>query len=115
MQKGDEVIIALMIFFSIIKTDRFEEDPEMESISVVCQTDGFFKVPYWDSWDNCLLGTTCEDPALVPYEGTITVTPKVMEVETEEACAVEGSVLDIRCPSFQQIYMLGATYGREQQ
>ena len=87
----------------------------MESISVVCQPDGFFEVPSLDSWDNCLLGTICEDPPIVPDEGTLTVTPKVMEVEIEEKCTVDGSVLDIKCPSFQQIYILGASYGREQQ
>ena len=85
----------------------------MESISVVCQDDGFFEVPSVEAWETCLLGTTCEDPPDTPYEGTVTVTPQITEVEREEKCAVDGSVMDIRCPSFQQIYILGATYGRE--
>ena len=92
----------------------FEKDPAMESISVTCQTDGFFEVPSLDSWDACLLGTSCEEPPAVPYEGTMTVTPLIMKVETEEICAVDGSMLHIKCPSFQQIYVLGASYGREQ-
>ena len=60
----------------------------MESISVICQPDGFFEVPSLDSSDNCLLGTICEEPPIVSDEGTLTVTPKVMEVETVEKCEV---------------------------
>ena len=86
----------------------------MGSIDVECQTDGFFKVPEEDAWENCLLGSYCEQPPEAPYEGSITITPKVMQLETEKQCAVDGAMLDIKCPSFQQIYILGATYGREQ-
>ena len=93
---------------------RFEDDPHLKSIDVTCQTDGFFEVPEEDNWENCLLGTYCEQPPTTPYEGTMTITPKVMQLETEELCAVDGAVLEIKCPSFQQIYVLGASYGREQ-
>ena len=85
----------------------------MVSIDVECQPDGFFKVPEEDSWENCLLGSYCEPPPEAPFEGSIAVTPKVMELETEKLCAVDGTELSIKCPSFQQIFVFGASYGRE--
>ena len=91
---------------------RFEDDPDLESISMVCQPDGFFEVPDEDSWERCLIGPTCVDPPETPFEGDVTITPKVMEVEIEEKCVVQGEDLKIKCPSFQQIYIVAASYGR---
>ena len=91
---------------------RFEDDSDQESISVVCQSDGFFEVPDEESWERCLIGPTCVDPPNAPFEGTVTVIPKVMEVEIEEKCAVDGHQLEVKCPSFQQIYVVEASYGR---
>ena len=93
---------------------RFEDDPFKESVSVTCQTDGFFEVPEEEEWENCILGISCEPPPTEPYEGTMIITPKLMEVETEDVCGVDGAELKIKCPSFQQIYILGGSYGREQ-
>ena len=86
----------------------------MESIDVECQPDGFFKVPEEDAWENCVLGSYCEQPPEAPFEGSIKITPKVMELEPKKLCAVDGASLEIKCPSFQQIFIFGASYGREQ-
>lgn len=86
----------------------------MESIDVECQPDGFFKVPEEDEWENCVLGSYCEQPPEAPFEGRITVTPKIMQLEPEKLCGVDGANIEIKCPTFQQIYIISASYGREQ-
>ena len=71
-------------------------------------------MPEYSEWDNCVLGSYCEQPPDAPYEGSITVTPKIMQLEHQTLCAVDGTTVDIKCPTFQQIYIISASYGREQ-
>ena len=82
--------------------------------SVVCQPDGFFKVPTADSWPKCVLGPSCDVPPNIPYEGSRFIIPKIVETEFSQACGVEGKNLIITCPSFQTIYVKSALYGRKQ-
>lgn len=92
---------------------RFEEDPEQEVFSVVCQSDGFFKVPKEDSWPKCVQGPSCDIPPNIPFEGSRLVIPKVVDTEFSQSCAVDGNSVVLKCPSFQTIYVKSALYGRK--
>jgi hypothetical protein len=48
----------------------------------------------------------------VPEEGILEFDPIVYEQETVETCAITNDKLDLKCPSFLQVYIPSATFGR---
>ena len=46
-------------------------------------------------------------------DGIREITPKIFDMPLLEECAVDGTDLNIKCPSFLSIYVKSATYGRE--
>lgn len=93
---------------------RFEEDPNQVVYSLVCQDDGFFDAPdNEDDWPRCVLGPTCEEPPDIPYEASRLIIPKTIENEAKVACVKEGSSLQLKCPTFQSLYIQAVRYGRK--
>ena len=46
-------------------------------------------------------------------DGIREIKPKIFDMPLLEVCAVDGSDLNIKCPSFLNIYVKSASYGRE--
>ena len=55
----------------------------------------------------------CPIPPEVPLDGKRLIIPKILEVEITEACGAEETIMLMKCPSFQQLYIEEARYGRE--
>ena len=51
-------------------------------------------------------------PPEVPFEGFLNISSPVHEVDTVDTCQVDGEDLEIACPSFLNIFIQSATYGR---
>ena len=92
---------------------RYEEDPDIEMFSYTCTDTGFFEIPKESAWPTCLRGPLCDLPPEIPQEGTRLIIPKVMELEIPNICGAEATNILIKCPSFQQIYIKEAQYGRK--
>ena len=61
---------------------------------------------------NCFLAPLCPKPPETPFEGKLTHVPKIIDVEPEEVCVVDGEPLNIKCHSFLDIQIVSTTYGR---
>lgn len=59
-----------------------------------------------------LLGPLCNFPPNPPFEGTLENIPIIFPKEAEEACDIDGNRVDIKCPSFLNIYITSGYYGR---
>lgn len=59
-----------------------------------------------------LLGPLCNFPPNPPFEGTVENIPIIFLKEAEEACDIDGTVVNIKCPSFLNIYITSGYYGR---
>lgn len=81
--------------------------------SLVCQDDGFFEIPNEDDWPKCVLGPTCEEPPKLPIEGSRQIIPMEIENEVAEVCHKDGSSFELKCPTFQSLYIQSASYGRK--
>ena len=55
----------------------------------------------------------CPIPPEIPLDGKRLIIPQTMEVEITEACGAEETNMLMKCPSFQQLYIKEARYGRE--
>ena len=63
--------------------------------------------------NNCL-GPLCPTPPAAPFEGLVKNTPAIFPLVEEEACDIDGTVLNVKCPSFLHIYIMSGYYGRKQ-
>jgi len=59
-----------------------------------------------------LLGPLCNFPPNPPFEGTLENIPIIFPKEAEEAFDIDGNRVDIKCPSFLNIYITLGYYGR---
>ena len=71
----------------------------------------------WSTGQDCVSyflfpGPLCVPPPEVPYEGFLNISSPVHEVDTVDTCQVDGEDLEIACPSFLNIFVQSATYGR---
>ena len=60
-----------------------------------------------------LLAPLCSSPPEVPVEGFLNISSPVHDVENVDTCQTDGEDLELVCPSFLNIYIRSATYGRK--
>ena len=47
------------------------------------------------------------------YSGKRQIVPGVFELEVSESCAIDEASLDLKCPTFQRVYIMSTKYGRK--
>ena len=55
----------------------------------------------------------CSPPPDVPFEGFLNISSPVHDVQNVDTCETDGEELEIVCPSFLNVYIRSATYGRK--
>ena len=117
---GDPIQFGDKVTFVCERGMKFEDEPEKKYEEYQCQNGslpgterGYFKIPEDDKWPRCVKGPLCIPPPDAPFEGFINISSPVHDVEIIDACQVDGEDLEIVCPSFLNIHIRSATYGRK--
>ena len=55
----------------------------------------------------------CIPPPDIPFEGFLNISSPVYDVENVDTCQIDGEDLEIVCPSFLNVYIRSASYGRK--
>ena len=135
---GNPINFGDKITYVCEKGFQFEDDQNQVSINYQCQDGtkpgtkrGFFNTPTSDDeWPRCTEGSNlfkfyhsskdtsflsapvCPEPPPPPFEGLVVNVPIVYPIIQHESCNVDGSLVNMICPSFLTIYIRSGYYGR---
>ena len=68
---------------------------------------------FFISYKSLLKGPICFSPPDIPFEGSLNISSPIHGVEQSDTCQVDAGELSLMCPSFLNIYVRSATYGRK--
>ena len=63
-------------------------------------------------WELICLGPFCDSPPNPPFEEVVENIPKIFPKIPDESCNIVGSLVNIKCPSFLNVYVSSGYYGR---